>query len=258
MKAHGVSKDTETSGPKVHYLPTYGEGGITGILFYSAVIYFALLAYPRYEEREKLKRFAYAMAIPALKKFVSQGGDPSILSPDFRIKREKVQGALNMGIRRIGWRVTAASIAYGLCANGVYVPYDVPTSHGSTGVIFQAPDTVNKAVQALLDTKAPSGRDSYFSFDSAAVNVKHRIWASSLPVLHLSLALYPHIYRVGNRPNNITCLIREPQWLRGVLSEAERIRWLLPLRIPSFKPQDAVCILPIDHPFGVTAAQSIT
>jgi hypothetical protein len=226
---------------QITYIPAQGEDSKWGVLFF-----FATLAYPRRDEREKRNRFARAMGAPPFKRYVAEGCDRSLLPAEYRIKNEKIQGAVNMGVRRLSWRAAAGGMAYGICVDGVYFPYDMPSSRGSTGVILEAPNTVNKAALGVANVRAGGTGARYIWADSAVANVKQRIWASSLPVLHLAFALYRQIFRVGNGPDAITKLILDPQWLRAALITAEGIRVRLPSRVPTFDPDNAIRLLPAE------------
>jgi hypothetical protein len=111
-----------------------------------------------------------------------------------------------------------------------------------TGVRLEAPNTVNKASLALWKTRARKTDDPY----AACCNLKHRIWASSLPVLHLAIVLYLQVFRIGNRLDAIARLIRDPQWLGAALVTAEGVRVRLPSRVPTFDPDNAVRLLPAE------------
>ena len=111
---------------EITYIPAQGEESKWGVLFF-----FATLAYPRRDELEERKRFAQMMAAPRFKRYVAEGCDRSLVPADYRVKNEKIQGAINMGFRRLGWRATAGGMAYGICADGVHIPYGMPSSRGA-------------------------------------------------------------------------------------------------------------------------------
>jgi hypothetical protein len=187
------------------------------------------------------------MAATQFKQYVAEGCDRSLVPADFRVKNEKIQGAINMGFRRLGLRATAGGMAYGMCADGIYVPYDMPSSRGSTGVILEAPNTVNKAALAMANLRAGGSNARYIWADSAVANVKLRVWASSLPVLHLAIVLYLQVFRIGNRLDAIARLIRDPRWLGAALATAEGVRVRLCKEVRSFNPDRAVRLLPLER-----------
>jgi hypothetical protein len=77
----------------------------------------------------------------------------------------------------------------------------------------------------------------------------HRTWASSLPVLHLSMALNVEIARSSHALNDndvMLVLLHDPRWLHNTLVLAEKLLPQLHEKIPAFIPDQAIRLIPIE------------
>jgi len=217
----------------------------------SVVNYFALLAYPMPTERAKCIEFSQALKTLRYKLYLKGGGDRAKV-PDFYrgYKNEAMAGRVRLGFRRVIVRLEAASMALCIYFDGLGVPYDDPTPNGSVGMVIEAPGTVNKAAEDLLRHTRPDLLQNNETFDSAMVNIKHRVWAASLPVLHLAIALIRAMIHRPGFPNQMEkvfiAMLHDPQWLSQTLDDAERIRFELPSRIPTFRAEQAIRLLPTE------------
>jgi hypothetical protein len=86
---------------------------------------------------------------------------------------------------------------------------------------------------------APLWNNPDVTIESAARNVRRRVWNASMPVLHLAM-VFP---RRQERPDVIE-LVRDPSWLSSALKSAEATRQVLPQCIHSYDQRKAIRLLP--------------
>jgi hypothetical protein len=213
------------SAPKcevICYLPVEGLAARTGVL-----MYYAVLAYPRASELQKRGRFVEAGKAMLFKGDIARGGDRKLVEPYYRkFKNEKIYGITKMGFQRIESRLSAATVAASMYRDS-------------------APNTVTRGIKALLADKALRiGQPSYEPAEAVS-NAMHRIWAASIPVLHLALSLLEAVSYTGHQHRvALYSLIYSTEWLNPALLRAERHRSILPRKIPAFLAESAVCLMP--------------
>jgi hypothetical protein len=222
--------------------------------------FYAVLAYPSLNEWDKRKQFVMAIKALEYKRDVANGGNRKAVPDAYRrIKNQMIVGQMNRGFRRIGRRLSAGSMAYCISLSGTKIPNeilpnDILASDGSLGRIGIAPNTVNKAAEMLLVDMAFRKKvplHLYKKSGASEPNIKHRIWASSLPVLHLAVMLYQNVGVIFNRSNAelhdaLLYLSHNNKWFGPALIHAEKLRLLLPEKVPTFVPAKAVCLLPTE------------
>lgn len=233
-------------------VPTCGYWGT----FFGVPTLYALLAYPDQSEQKQREGFRDALRAIMLKNYIAHGGKrPHIPTRYRRYKNEKLFGTLKKGFKRIGWRLMAGSMGFSICANGMRRSYEslglVPSKEGKRGVVFRGPKSVNEAVASLMSQRRAKGE--WVGQDSEATNIKHRIWAGSLPVLHLAIAMHQRIETLpGDKDiDKLRQCLYPPDWLKDWLQEvliyAEYLRTILPSRFPSFGRGNTVRLLPIEE-----------
>jgi hypothetical protein len=246
-----VEMETTSTLAEVHTIPVWEPWGA----WCGVILYYAVLAYPHPPDRERRVRFARALEAYRFKKC---GAKRNVVPSLYRkLKSEKVSDTIDMGFRRIALRrLNAAQIGHLLCLDGLPVPYENPKPGGPEGVIHRIDvKTVNAAVKFYIEYREKRGRHA--EPDSARANAEHRVWADSLPVLHLAIALWQELPRWEEA---CTCPRLLPQvllwgiwvttWLRPALTYAEGLR-LSPYvheHIPTFRPQEAIRLLPAQNP----------
>jgi len=249
----------ETASPaaEVHNVPVWEPWGA----WCGVALYYAILAYPHPSDRERRVKFAKALEAWRFKKC---GAKRKAVPLFYRaLKSEKVSDTMDMGFRRIALRrLSAAQIGHILCLDGLPVPYENPRPGGPVGVILRTNvKTVGAAVNLYIEYRQERGR--HVEQDSARANVEHRVWADSLPVLHLAIALWQELPKWEEACKSPPLLrqvllwgIWTTRWLRPALTYAEGLR-LSPYfhqHIPSFRPEKAVRLVPIEdssQPYGL-------
>jgi hypothetical protein len=164
---------------------------------------------------------------------------PGILMPSGRVRN--LHGPISKGFRCLARRLSAGSMAWTIVVNKARNDWFSPASEQNG----YGPSTVNSAAQALVLSRMKSTPG--LVAEDAAVNIKHRIWAESLPVLHLAIALYQRIETLGldgSDDDKLLLLLFRTDWLLPTLLYAESLRTFLPSRIPTFHPDKAVRLLP--------------
>jgi hypothetical protein len=245
------SRETANEAAEVRYVCAKGPCVYDGVLSL-----YAMVAYPSRKEWDRRTDFVRALRALEFKKLLAQGRDRTTVPPAYRqFKNEKILGQLNRGFRRIGWRLSAGSMAYSMIFSGARIPFDVPATDGRLGIQIDAPSTVNRAAEMLLADMAIRKKVPLHIYERSGAsqpNIKHRIWASSLPVLHLAVVLHQNVGVIMNASNAqlhdaLILLTQKQKWFGPALVMAERCRSLLPSKIPTFLPQNAVCLLPAQN-----------
>jgi hypothetical protein len=138
--------------------------------------------------------------------------------------------------------------------SGKRIRYDAPASDGSVGVEVHAPKSVTEALNELLKSKAENTAKPYFESGAALSNAMHRIWALSLPVLHLAVVLFQNVEFCKGKssaplPDILLYLIVRHTWFGSALRFAETLRTRLYEEVPTFKSEKAICLLPTENHF---------
>ena len=241
------------------YIPVEGDAAHLG-----AVAYLAVLAYPSRAEWDKRTQFvehfkgrlsklyidgAVLRKGELLRTYKRPRERVARIQPRYRqMKHEKIEGVLNRAFYRIkAWRLPAAEIALWMMLHNQRVgPFVVKVANASRPQweptsIAKACDLVADLLNSQRGVWERFHSDHDFGWD--AVRVRHRVWATTKPVLHLAIALRgaPRREHYSIEP---LLLIQEPSWLRNALEYAEASRQVLPQLIPSFEPEQAVRLLP--------------
>jgi hypothetical protein len=243
------------------------SGPLTGVL-----MYYAVLAYPKREEQPKRRSFLQALAAMRFREFAIQGACRKDIPAAFRrYKREKVLTRTNLGWKRIERRIQAGVMGWCICLNGKHLRYSAPTPDGKLGLILQGPRTVSAVIRAFIENRhAADG--VHLAFGPAFANVSHRIWAESLPVLHLAMS-NPVTIRIVEAQINKDLItptlialdffasLHEPAWLYNSLIYGENLKLDLAEQLRTnlddprklgYKPERAIAVLPTDDPSQVT------
>lgn len=235
----------------------------------SVLLYYAVLAYPGRDERQKRRPFFEAMAAMRFKEFAIQLGSREGIPQYFSgFKKEKMFGGMNLGWKRVEKRIHAGEMGWCICLNGRRFPYPAPTSDGKVGLVLQGPRTVNEALRAFFDDQQSRPDAASVAVEPALANITHRIWAESLPVLHIAMA-HPITIKIveaqvnavrpkdGEVAQDLFNSIHEPAWLRKSLEDAEGLKVNLPQwlgtnpgdpRRLGFRLKEAVSLLPTEDP----------
>jgi hypothetical protein len=239
---------------ETRFIPTEGINA-----YHGASVFLAVIAYPERSEWPKRKEFVTAARAFGLKDYIAHGGNRKMILPKFRrLKNEKIAGILSKAVRRMAARLSAASMAMCMILDGAKIPFEESLPGKPVGVVLRGPNSVFKAANALLrDREAHQG--VYLEPHSGAANILHRRWVSSLPVLHLALALPVHKFAVATlKQAGASGALRElsvelallwiykPDWLGQALAYAEKMRHMLPVRIPPFRLENAISLLPTE------------
>jgi hypothetical protein len=217
--------------------------------------FLAVLAYPSRQEWTKRKQFVMALRALEYRRLATQdGARRDVPRAIRRIKNQQIVGQLNRGFRKIGVRLSAGSVAYGMVFSGKRIRYDAPASDGSVGVEVHAPKSVTEALNELLKSKAENTAKPYFESGAALSNAMHRIWALSLPVLHLAVVLFQNVEFCKGKssaplPDILLYLIVRHTWFGSALRFAETLRTRLYEEVPTFKSEKAICLLPTENHF---------
>lgn len=223
-----------------------------------AALYLAVVAYPEAGDSRKREKFMEALIAWRIKCCIPYMQHVTIrVLPEYSRVR-KLHGPISKGFRCLERRLTAASMGWSLYWNrhlAKSVPQNPdclyrlelpPRLGGDIRMRLQrGPATVNKAAQALVESRMKTTPG--LVPEDAAVNIKHRVWAESLPVLHLTIALLQQVEGFpAEAPtvDKLLLLLFNTDWLVPVLSYAESLRTFLPSLIPTFKPERAVRLLP--------------
>ncbi|HEY6127427.1 MAG TPA: hypothetical protein VIW23_04520 [Candidatus Acidoferrum sp.] len=208
------------------------EGVLVGI-----PLFFAGLAYPDSQQIQQRAVFAEAIHAWRFKECLRRGLKRKLVPASYRaMKNQKIYGVFSKGFTCIERRLTAGSMGCSLGLNGIKIPGSWLGAALPIPVVGAA--SVNKAAEAVLHGRANDC--------SQAPNVKHRIWAESLPALHLAVSLYMlGGQRWKSSPENLSFeLLYSDSWLFQTLTFAEGLRKTLPSRISSFRSENAIQILP--------------
>jgi hypothetical protein len=200
-----------------------------------AAMYLAVLAYPAHSEWPKRDQFIEAVKAGLLKEARRRGYPGKQIQKRYREFREKrINQILDRAYRRIlRWRMPAGMAANWMLMDGArFGPAVLPGNIPVRAIILHAPNSPRRAMQEIR--KKVEQRDgAHREEDSALANLHHRVWANSLPVLHLVMPIAQRL----NSEDDPTKLIYDPSWVGGALRYAELLVEYLPHKIPSFNPR---------------------
>jgi hypothetical protein len=242
------------------------SGPIGGVL-----LYYAVLAYPQASERPKRREFVEAMISMRIREYAVQGAAKrSDIPPQYRrYKREKMLSRINLGWKRVERRIHAAVMGWCIYLNEKQYPYATPTPEGKVGIILRGPNTVNDVVRAFVASRQNSSNPVHLESESAVANVMHRVWAESLPVLHIAMQNPITIKIVEAQVNfgppsekqiakDLFDSVHEPSWLRGAIEDAENLKLVLPEQLRTspddprglgYRIERAIRMLTTEDPF---------
>ncbi len=227
------------------------------------IAYYAVLAYPKRSELEKRVAFSKALIATWMKAFAGGLGRKSVPNFYTGFKNEKIEGTLRLGFRRLARRLSAGTIGWSIVLGGTW---EGSGPDGTAEVVVPGPCTIDQAMRGYVGRR---GTDE--ETETAVKNTTHRVWAESLPVLHLAMK-NPIVVRImedrlnskgacASKPTfideDLLNSIYEPQWLRESLEGAEELRPTLGDRLGNdphdplgrgFKPEEALRLLPAVEP----------
>lgn len=231
-------------------IPTLGKDAHLG-----AIAFLAVLAYPGRTDWEWEQRDAFVQAakVLLLKAAIKKGYPRKGILPQYRsFKPEKMDGLLHKGFRRILHRRVPAGMAAGwLTLHGVaFGPLRIPSKEILGGIpvgsmTIRAPNNVSRAMRAIL--RMLEKRDgTSLEPESALANLHHRVWAETLPVLHLASVVAYKVNELAAEGKEKQLLF-EPFWVPSAVFHAEALRvGILPAKIPSFEANRAVQLVPAE------------
>ena len=202
-----------------------------------AIAYLAILAYPSRAEWRHRDNFVKAAKAWLFWRAVKRGYPKNLIKAEFvdkwrkKFGRTKADAAIDRAYNRIASRqLPAAAMFRWIKFHGFQIKLQF---NSSKGVRFKnlplklgykgIPDQEGKRLSVNKAAEHYGGIDEI-------VNVKHRVWAESLPVLHLAMALENEIRRFKDHPPDnlkrhpLDYLILDPSWLPKALKQAEMIR----------------------------------
>lgn len=207
-----------------------------------AAAYLAVLAYPSRSEWGERDKFVKAVKSLLIKRAMRRGYPRKQIQEQYREFRNKqIYQTLNRAFRRLlRLRMPAGMAANWILIDGVRLGPAVLPGKIPLGVItLHAPKSPRRAMQAIqkkIEERDRAQREE----DSSLANLHHRVWASSLPVLHLAMPIAERL----NSQDNPMRLIYDPSWVGSALRNAEFLVKYLPCKIPSFNPNKAIRLVP--------------
>ena len=228
------------------------------------IVYYAVLAYPDRNDTAKRRAFVEAMAARQIKVLSREIGSRRNI-PKFytSYKNEKIQDTFRHGCIRLARRFGAGTIGWTIRLSGRHLAFD---QSGTQGLILNGPKTVNSAIRAYIGDRE---RRSIDWDEHSVANAMHRVWAESLPVLHLvmtnpiSIELLQEQLNTGKKiapksvDRDIFNSIIAPEWLAKSIADAESLRLILGQELGSksgarlgrgFTPEKAVRFLATSTP----------
>ena len=247
-----VPGDPPTKG-EIIAIPTEGRSVLTG-----AMSYVAILAYPGRQEWPLRAAFFDASRAWYLKRAIKRGYPrKNVLRSYTSVTNKKIDQTLFKGFSRIQKRrVPAAMAANAIILDGVsFGPFNfpiegVPGGIPVGGMTINSPNNVNRAmryIMRMIEKRDGISRDEKSLLD----NIYHRVWADTLPVLHLAMPVAERMNELFKEENEIR-LFSDPSWLPLAIFYAEfYLAGILPKKIPydpkkdqGFNPNQAVQLFP--------------
>jgi hypothetical protein len=226
------------------------------------IAYYAVLAYPKHGELAKRAAFSNALIAIWMKAFAGGLGRKSVPTFYTGFKNEKIWGALRLGLKRLARRLSAGEVGWSIVLSGTW---EASGPDGIAEVFVPGSSTIDQAMRGYVGRRRTDEET-----ETAVKNATHRVWAESLPVLHLAMK-NPIVVRLtearlnsegasASKPTfteDLLNSIDEPQWLRESLEGAEELRPTLGDRLGAdphdplcrgFKPEEALRLLPAVEP----------
>ena len=169
---------SDPAGKSTHpeIIPIYVSDPRVGV-----IAYYAVLACPHRDQVAKRRGFEQAGVATWMKEFGAELGRKSVPASWTRFKNEKIEGAFRLGFKRIAKRLSAGLVGWNIVLSG---SYEADTPNGKVGLIIPGAPTIPKAIQAYVTSM---GTQTAIALHEAVKNATHRVWAESLPVLHLAM-----------------------------------------------------------------------
>jgi hypothetical protein len=223
------------------------------------IAYYAVLAYPKRTEAAKRPAFSDALIAIWMKEFARGLGRKNVPTFYTGYKNEKIWGGLRPGLKRLARRLSAGIIGWSVVLGG---GWEALGPSGMVELFVPGPTTIDGAIRGYVGQR---GTDE--ETETAAKNAMHRVWAESLPVLHLAMK-NPIVVRTEEARLNgkegppseprfidedLLNSIFDPQWLRESLEGAEELRPTLGDLLGTnpndrlyrgFRPENAIRLLP--------------
>jgi hypothetical protein len=263
--SHVPNGDAPTDSSETIYVNVREPSGPpSGVL-----LYYAVLAYPRIEESRKRREFVESLAAMRFREFLVNGAKREDIPIHFRrYKREKMLSRNTLGWKRVERRIQAGIMGWCIFLNEKHHSYATPTPDGKVGVVFRGPNTVNDCVRAFVASRQSGADQVHLELESAHANVTHRIWAESLPVLHIAMENPVTIKIVEEQvktglptgqqiARDIFDSVHDPSWLRQAIEDAENLKSELPERLGTdpndprglgFRSEKAISLIPTEDP----------
>lgn len=202
--------------PEITAIPTEGKAAHLG-----AIGYLAVLAYPNRSEWRMRDQFVEACKALLLGIAIKRGLPPSEVYPRFRKLRDReIHSRVQHGSDRIyDRRLVAAVLA------------------GRMMLDLKRPMRISRLVQSLVGMPPSSVK---MDLKSQVDNRLHRLWAESLPVLHLALVV---ARRLQENSDNLMRLVYQPAWVSPAIENAELLRKELHRFLPRFTARNAIRLI---------------
>jgi hypothetical protein len=227
------------------------------------IAYYAVLAFPKRSESAKRATFSHALTATWMKAFAQGLGRKNVPTFYTSFKNEKIWTTLRLGLNRLARRLGAGTVGWSLMLSGTW---EASGPHGIVEVAIPGPSTLDQAMRSYVGRHRTDQET-----ETAVKNATHRVWAESLPVLHLAMNNPIVVRMIEARLNSdvanaskrtfidgdLLNSIHEPLWLRESLESAEELRRTLGDRLGTdphdplgrgFKLENALRLLPAGEP----------
>ncbi len=227
------------------------------------IAYYAVLAFPKRSESAKRATFSHALTATWMKAFAQRLGRKNVPTFYTGFKNEKIRTTLRLGLNRLARRLGAGTVGWSLMLSGTW---KASGSDGKVEVAISGPSTLDQAMRSYVGRHRTDQQT-----ETAVKNARRRVWAESLPVLHLAMKNPIVVRMIQARLNgavadatkrtfideDVLNSIYEPQWLQESLEGAEELRLILGDRLGTnpndtlgrgFKLENAVRLLPAVEP----------
>ena len=203
-----------------------------------AAAYLAVVAYPDRVEWGKRDDFIEAVKSFLLKGSISQGCPRRWVKEKYRsFPNRRIDQTLDKAFRIIvRSRLPAGMIANWLMMDGAR--FEVPLLAGKPAIpmVLRAPNSVSRGMKAVLELVKKRDNRRNLAEDAALSNLYHRVWKTSLPVLHLVVPITGRFRELSDPVK----LVLDPSWVENSIRSSQWLWAYLPQRIPSFCPETAI------------------
>ncbi|PCJ72020.1 MAG: hypothetical protein COA62_05570 [Rhodobiaceae bacterium] len=220
----------------------------------SVLALYAVIAYPERSDIPKRNNLVAAGKAWLTKAYIRNGGDRSKTVPRFRqTPNQQIDGQLNMAFGRIyKRRIRAALIADQIIMREFGFGGDTLESARFTlvdpdGRGWRFSPTEQDPTQRATVTSVIRDFSHQLGGAENTSNTMHRVWAESLPILHLAMQLKVEMskpYPGDGTRHKLLSLLVNPDWISDALWEAERRRIMVCAMMLKIGPQHMVRIMP--------------